>query len=86
VPAFRPERRESAVGFRVFWQVDRSSRPQALAARRQVGQIDPQIEFQLVVIGCHVAAQLVESLVMLALLQVGKLTHKYPPNGHTKTQ
>src|SRR5918993_4239409 len=41
----------------------------------QVSQVEPQIEFQLVIVGLHVRAQLVEGLVVLGFLQVRQFMH-----------
>jgi hypothetical protein len=38
-------------------------------------QVQPQIEFKLVVVGLHVRAQLVEGLVVLGFLQVRQFVH-----------
>jgi hypothetical protein len=47
-------------------RLDRSlSSPQALAAQLKLGEVEPHIEFELVVVRLHPAAQLVEGFVVL---------------------
>ena len=41
----------------------------------QVGEVEPQVQLQPVVVGLHVGAQLVEGLVVPTLFQVGQLVH-----------
>lgn len=50
--------------------------PQLRATGLQVRQVDPQVKFQLVVVGRHVGTQLVEGAVVLALPEVRQLVHR----------
>ena len=50
-------------------------RPQRLPSRRNMGQTQAQVEFELVVVRLHVQAQGVKSPVVAALFQVGQLVH-----------
>lgn len=55
--------------------IDTRGRPERPAGRIEVGKVGPQVELQLRIIGLHVSAQLIESLVVLAFLDVGQFVH-----------
>ena len=52
-------------GFRIA-----DSFPQRLTACLQMAEVGPQIKFQLVIVGFHVLAELVERLVVVAFLEM----------------
>ena len=58
--------------------------PEPFAGVLHVRQVEAQVELELVVLRLHPAAQFIEGLVVVLLLQVGGLTHKKYGNGHPK--
>ena len=63
--------RVTAAGHRVWRSAGRCQRPDAV----EMGQHHAQVELDLVVVGLHVGAQLVEGLVVRLLLQMGQFVH-----------
>lgn len=62
-------------------RVSAFAQPEPFAAVFHVGQVEAQVEFELVVLRLHPAAQLVEGLVVLLFLQVRYLMCKKIENG-----
>src|SRR6478736_3564041 len=52
-----------------------TSAPSRLASGLEMSQVQPQVKLVLMVLRFHAGAELVESLVMVAFLEVGQLVH-----------
>ena len=50
-----------------------------------MGEVEAQIELILMVVRLHICTQLVERLVVLLFLDMGKFTDKYAENGQAKS-